>query len=534
MNFSAIYETIKNARENALCNSYESSLIYYEGAINQISKLFTHNTLSGNQKQKWEDMKEYLIKECQYVQEIQNELNNFTIGNFSNLDNTSTQIVNDPDVWPAPPQSTSNNNTTNQRRTQILPKKKIIVNQKINKPIVSSKNLKVNISNKVDNKSKKNPKESASNLANLYNSINTNLPIDSNLTSISGSTNHILERKFECFGYDTDLVDMITRDLVSKNPNVKWGDIAGLEEAKRLLEEAVVLPLWMPGFFTGIRRPWKGVLMVGPPGTGKTLLAKAVATECGTTFFSISSSTLTSKYRGDSEKLVRLLFEMARFYAPSTIFIDEIDSVCSRRGTDTEHEASRRVKSEILVQMDGLSVPSDTSDTTSSSSTVEKLSPNDNTLTSNTIDTANENPKLVMVLAATNFPWDLDEALRRRLEKRIYIPLPDEPAREELLKINLKEVELAEDVDLSRIAKKLEGYSGSDITNVCRDASMMSMRRAIAGLSPDEIKSLDKEQLSNMPTSMNDFELAIRKVSRSVSRADLKKYEDWMKEFGSI
>jgi len=133
-------------------------------------------------------------------------------------------------------------------------------------------------------------------------------------------------------GPDTDLIEMLERDCVERCPQVTWESIAGLEQAKSLLEEAVVLPLMMPGYFTGIRRAWKGVLMFGPPGTGKTMLAKAVATQCETTFFNVSAASMASKYRGDSEKLVRILFEMARFYAPTTIFFDEVDALVAREG----------------------------------------------------------------------------------------------------------------------------------------------------------------------------------------------------------
>ena len=261
---------------------------------------------------------------------------------------------------------------------------------------------------------------------------------------------------------------MLEREILETNPQIKWDSIAGLDDAKRLLHEAAILPVWMPQFFQGIRRPWRGVLMFGPPGTGKTLLAKAVATESGTTFFNVSSSTLASKYRGEAERMVRLLFDMARAYAPATIFIDEVDSMCSARGAASEHEASRcvlalhfpqttaslalnnpcpprRVKSEFLTQIEGLS---------SSKQEADEDSPTKS--------------NVVMVLAATNFPWDLDEAMRRRLEKRIYIPLPDETTRRQLFEISVADVEVDGTVDVNALAKATEGYSGADISNICR------------------------------------------------------------------
>jgi len=313
-------------------------------------------------------------------------------------------------------------------------------------------------------------------------------------------------------GPDAELIQNLERDCVDRCPSVTWESIAGLEQAKSLLEEAVVLPLVMPEYFQGIRRPWKGVLMFGPPGTGKTMLAKAVATQCSTSFFNVSASTMASKYRGDSEKLVRLLFEMARFYAPTTIFFDEVDALGSKRGDASEHEASRRVKAELLVQMDGVGT---------------------------TQEDGSEAPaqRQVMVLAATNRPWDLDEALRRRLEKRIYIPLPEAEGRKQLFEINLREVKKGTDVAVQGLVDKTKGYSGADVTNVCREAAMMGLRRRMAkarqeGKSLVEMHNLKQEV--DVPVTQADFLEAISNVNRSVGNDDLQRFSDWMKEFGSI
>uniref|UniRef100_A0A665VT61 vesicle-fusing ATPase n=1 Tax=Echeneis naucrates TaxID=173247 RepID=A0A665VT61_ECHNA len=232
--------------------------------------------------------------------------------------------------------------------------------------------------------------------------------------------------------------------IVMEKPNIKWDDVAGLEGAKEALKEAVILPIKFPHLFTGKRTPWRGILLFGPPGTGKSYLAKAVATEANnSTFFSISSSDLVSKWLGESEKLVKNLFSLAREHKPSIIFIDEIDSLCGSR-SENESEAARRIKTEFLVQMQGVG--------------------NDN--------------EGILVLGATNIPWTLDSAIRRRFEKRIYIPLPEEHARSFMFKLHLGSTpnNLTE-ADFVTLGTKTEGYSGADISIVVRDALMQPVRR---------------------------------------------------------
>lgn len=231
--------------------------------------------------------------------------------------------------------------------------------------------------------------------------------------------------------------------ILTDKPNVKWEDVAGLEGAKEALKEAVILPIKFPHLFQGKRQPWKGILLYGPPGTGKSYLAKAVATEANSTFFSVSSSDLVSKWMGESERLVKQLFNMARENKPAIIFIDEVDALCGPRG-EGESEASRRIKTELLVQMDGVGKDS----------------------------------KGVLILGATNIPWQLDAAIRRRFQRRVHISLPDTPARMRMFELAVGDTkcELSQQ-DYKTLGAMSEGYSGSDISIAVQDALMQPVRK---------------------------------------------------------
>ncbi|KAJ3050445.1 Katanin p60 ATPase-containing subunit A1 [Rhizophlyctis rosea] len=551
INLAELPKELQIARECALLGNYETALMYFESILQNIH-LHARTVEDPALRERWAKTRQELATELQVIKDISLEISSFkersnrsdtfSRSKVTSFDDDSafddhTSPPYDKDVWPAPeplPKRTVRKSRADDdslpswarnappAKAAPVPKAKVAHIAQHKKDIKAKYDRQTTATS---TKPRAAPSKQTTTTSGKTTSTGPGQPVkrgvkkitsQSNLIDQAAAEKHERQEKvegdppakpeFDGTGYDKDLVEMVKRDILVTTPNVKWNDIAGLREAKALLEEAIVLPLWMPDFFQGIRRPWKGVLMTGPPGTGKTLLAKAVATECGTTFFNVTASMLTSKWRGDSEKIVRLLFEMARHYAPSTIFIDEIDSVCSTRGEGSEHEASRRVKSEILMQMDGISAVT-------------------------TVPEGEKDP-IVMVLAATNFPWHIDEALRRRLEKRIYIPLPDLETRRELLKLNLQSIKVAEDVKLEELAERIDGYSGADITNICRDASMMSMRKRIRGLTPEQIRSISKEDLE-MPATRADFDEAIRKIQSSVSQADLKRYQEWMDEFGS-
>lgn len=240
-------------------------------------------------------------------------------------------------------------------------------------------------------------------------------------------------------GVDEAAAQQILNEIVIQGDEVHWDDVAGLDIAKSALKETVVYPFLRPDLFMGLREPARGMLLFGPPGTGKTMLARAVATESRSTFFAISASSLTSKFLGESEKLVRALFALAKMLAPSIIFVDEIDSLLSSRSGSGEHEATRRIKTEFLIQW------SDLAKAAAGREQTEK-------------DKEKGDASRVLVLAATNLPWAIDEAARRRFVRRQYIPLPEDHVRKTQVKTLLshQKHELSE-ADLDRLIRLTEG-----------------------------------------------------------------------------
>ncbi|RYP49007.1 hypothetical protein DL768_005198 [Monosporascus sp. mg162] len=309
-------------------------------------------------------------------------------------------------------------------------------------------------------------------------------------------------------GVDDAAAKAIFNEIVERGDEVHWSDIAGLEAAKNALKEAVVYPFLRPDLFMGLREPARGMLLFGPPGTGKTMLARAVATESKSTFFSISASSLTSKYLGESEKLVRALFALAKLMAPSIIFVDEIDSLLSQRSGSGEHEATRRIKTEFLIQWSDLQRAAAGRENTGGG-------PKDR-----------GDPNRVLVLAATNLPWAIDEAARRRFVRRQYIPLPEPDTRASQLRTLLSQQKHSlTDTDIAELVELTEGFSGSDITALAKDAAMGPLRslgEALLQMTMDDIR----------PMELGDFKISLRNIRPSVSKEGLLEYEKWARQFG--
>ncbi|KAH8740348.1 AAA-family ATPase [Cryptosporidium ryanae] len=366
---------------------------------------------------------------------------------------------------------------------------------------------------------------------------NSNPPDSSSRRDWSGSDNpkHLSD----------PLHDAIRSCILQESPNVSWDDVIGLDKAKSSLKEAVIIPVKFPELFIGNLKPWKGILLYGPPGTGKTFLAKACATEMRGTFLSISSADLTSKWQGESEKLIKALFNIAREKAPSVIFIDEIDSLCSAR-SEQENEATRRIKTEFLVQMDGINASSSSDDS----------------------------PKPILVLGTTNVPWDIDAGIRRRFERRIYIPLPDEESRVLLIKNGLRSVEheLSSD-DVLYLARRTNGYSSSDVSVLIKDALFEPIRKCstsswfkkviVRGKNqnendndnhrmywtpcpqPRDVDNYDRDLYKNasiyeiqnnqlLPPKLTKEDLVgvLSRTKSSVSNQDIHKFNEWTNKYG--
>ncbi|MEM3280757.1 MAG: CDC48 family AAA ATPase [Saccharolobus sp.] len=308
-----------------------------------------------------------------------------------------------------------------------------------------------------------------------------------------------------------EIVPSGLREIYIEVPEVRWSDIGGLEDIKEELKEVIEYPLKYPELYqnSGIEPP-KGILLFGPPGTGKTMLAKAVATESGANFIAVRGPEVLSKWVGESEKAVREIFRKARMYAPSVIFIDEIDAIAPIRGASYDSGVTERIVNQLLAEMDGI-----------------------------------ENLENVAVIAATNRPDILDPALLRpgRFEKLIYVPPPDKKARIEILKVHTKNIVIAEDVSLEDIAERTEGYTGADLAALVREAAMRAIRESMRICvnkvdeicKPNDLECKDKVMKECMKTtgvkvSLRHFEEAMKKIKPSVTQDMLQFYQNWIEK----
>lgn len=322
---------------------------------------------------------------------------------------------------------------------------------------------------------------------------------------------------------DNEFEKRIRPEVIPANEiGVTFADIGALDEIKESLQELVMLPLRRPDLFEGgLLKPCRGILLFGPPGTGKTMMAKAIANEAGASFINVSMSTITSKWFGEDEKNVRALFTLAAKVAPTIIFIDEVDSMLGQRNRTGEHEAMRKIKNEFMTHWDGL---------------------------------LSKPGERILVLAATNRPFDLDEAIIRRFERRIMVGLPSVENREKILKTLLTKEKVDEGLDLKELARMTEGYTGSDLKNLCITAAYRPVRELIQQerLKAQKKKSIaergsedastryDKKEraITIRPLNMEDFKEAKNQVAASFASEgsimnELKQWNECYGEGGS-
>ncbi|XP_064596168.1 vacuolar protein sorting-associated protein 4-like [Liolophura sinensis] len=335
------------------------------------------------------------------------------------------------------------------------------------------------------------------------------------------------EEDIECSTHASgDSAEKFNRSLaieetIVRKSSIKFSDVAGLYEAKQALREAIIMPLQYPQLFTGGRKPWKRILLYGPPGTGKSRLAQAVSAEIQSAFYSVSSADLVSSWVGESERLVKELFHHAtKQDGRSVIFIDEIDSVCRQRSS-REEEHTRRIKTELLKQMEGA-------------------------------DNSNQSDK-IFLLCATNCPWELDPAFLRRFQKRIYVPLPDKCARLVLFKIHARDNTMAlVEKEWQELAERTEGFSGSDIATLTlgalfepvRDLQSATHWRTLPNgkLTPcnpsfprakqANMTDLPADRIQPRDVLMSDFLRSIHTHRTTVTETELKKFHEFTATFG--